>query len=128
MPNPVGSAAMTSVLDLMGHLFPTVRKSAAERLYVKLLELQDDFSHRSAEEFDRALDILTETVWQGDDDPALEARDRLYEPLGLSVPPHRMGARLESGGRYGWPVGDGSGKFVHDENASYMALVREVGY
>jgi hypothetical protein len=41
LPPPVRRAALCGVLDVLGHPFPRLRRGAAERLYVRLLTLED---------------------------------------------------------------------------------------
>ena len=54
--------AMGSVLFLLGHKYPKVRKVAAEKLYI-LLQTEDDLFPLSEEGLDLVLAILSETVW-----------------------------------------------------------------
>ena len=54
--------AMGSVLFLLGHKYPKVRKVAAEKLYI-LLQTEDDLFPLSEEGLDQVLAILSETVW-----------------------------------------------------------------
>ena len=56
--------AMGSVLFLLGHKYPKVRKVAAEKLYI-LLQTEDDLFPLSEDKggLDQVLAILSETVW-----------------------------------------------------------------
>ena len=86
---PVATQAVQVVLELLCHKFPSVRKVAAEKLYVKILTFEDQFASRDGEEvdIDDALEVLTETGWDADEASGLEEkRDEIYTTLKVPVP------------------------------------------
>lgn len=133
---PVGSAAMMTVLDLLGHAFPKVRRTVAEKMYVHLLGDHGN-AHLDAhpESLDKAAELLASVPWDASLSAAATVRDELYGLLGLSVPELRMGAKAPGGGVYSGFVGGegvdrlgGGAAGLSDEHASYAALVQEMGY
>ena len=143
LPQPVGAAALRTVLDLLAHPFPKVRRLTAERLFSALMVYEDLFRPGEASagaeggadigfwgcDVDTACVALTSTAWHGDDVAASAARDGLYLSLGLPMPDARMGAAREGGGRWGYPDDDvDDGSRDTEGMDSYMSLVQEVGY
>lgn len=65
-----------------GCLLLQVRKSAGEQLYVKLLTLEDHPT-LTEDSLEPALEVLSETTWDGSAAEVRAARNKLYGPLGL---------------------------------------------
>jgi hypothetical protein len=56
--------ALRSLLFLLYHNFPKVRKSAAEKLYTSMLTMEDYSMLIDSEEvYEQALEVLSETDW-----------------------------------------------------------------
>lgn len=132
-PVPACRGALQSALDLLGHEFPKVRRVCAERAYSKTLELQDHLEAVSraggaSSDLDAALALLSETEWDGEAGAAILARDALYAHFGLAMPALRLGKPKPDGSRMGWPSSSQTDTDGGDDHATYLALVREVGY
>jgi hypothetical protein len=126
---PARTHAVHALLDLLAYPFPRIRKVTAEKLYVKLLALDDLFP---AATFDAALALLTETPWDADLAAVVAPRDKLYGLLGVEVPDVRMGladeaAMAAAGAAAAGPAG-GAGGAGTEDLSSYGTLVREMGY
>lgn len=131
---PVRTTAAVLLLDLLGHTFPRVRKVTAEALYVKAMTVGDALLPPGAPapaSLDGALSLLTATAWDADLPAVLVARDALYPLLAVAMPAARSGAdpaifgakpSAGGGGGKGGAAGDG------EDDGSYGALVREMGY
>ena len=121
---PVRSAATEALLDMLCHPFPRVRKVTAERLYVKLLELDAGApGGGGGGGGDVALAALAETAWDGDLAAVAAVRDSLYGCLGIAMPALRLGQAPAPG------AGKERTREAEDANFdSYGALMREVGY
>jgi len=136
LPAPVGPAAIVTALDLLGHPFPKVRQTVAERLYHVLLA-GVDFPWAPAGSSDAAAGKLMGTPWNGEWRDVVPARDALYGVFGLELPEKRMGAVAPDGSQWGGFAGngdldveahEGGAAAASDENASYLALVKDAGY
>ena len=129
---PASHNAALAILDLLCHPFPRVRKTTADKLYVRLLSLEPSSFGANQESIDEAAQLITETAW---DEPfssrLLDARDALYPKFNLTPPEGRMGtsaqdrAMANGEGR----GGSGGGGDAGDEDfSSYGALYRASGY
>lgn len=120
---PISGQALTSVLLLLSHAYPVVRKAAADKLYSALLQydiaaLPED----NDETVDEMSDILLETPWaECSIATAREGRDSLFAVLGKEVP-------LESACDLmaGDVMREQKSKNEKDELSEYSALVREM--
>ena len=65
---------------ICGRWLLQVRKSAGEQLYVKLLTLEDHPTLTEAS-LEPALEVLSETTWDGSAAEVRAARSKLYSPL-----------------------------------------------
>ncbi len=81
-------------------------------------------------QLDEAIGILagTKTAWDGDFGVCGAVRDELYPLLDLAVPERRFGARLADGTLLGHAEALAGAADDEDEHASYLALVKEMGY
>ncbi|XWS27418.1 hypothetical protein CRYUN_Cryun26dG0113500 [Craigia yunnanensis] len=61
--DPINSCAFSHLLTFLGHRYPKIRKAAAEQVYLVLLQ---NGSLVSEEKTDKALEIISETCWDGD--------------------------------------------------------------
>ena len=136
--DPVRPAALRSLLMLVGHRFPKVRKHAADLLYLQLISdanavgitpseveirgLNGDQNAptkcglaSSVENLEKANDVLMTTVWDCDDLTAARSRrEELAKALGMSIA--------------ATPVIPLRKAEANDELTSYSALVRDAGY
>lgn len=123
---PVRTEALVSLLDLLCHDFPKVRKTTAERLHIRILTIEDKFPGVAV---DSVLALLTETAWMGPLEGCLGPRDALYPLLDIPVPAVRMGVSRLAGQDHGAGAGARTGAGSRGETYdSYGALVKEAGY
>ena len=120
---PISGKAITSVLLLLSHPYPVVRKATADKLYSALLQYDIDALPGDPDEtVDEMSDILLETPWTTCSvETATEARDSLFAVLGKEAP-------LESA--YDLMAGnvmrEQKSMNEKDELSEYSALVREM--
>ena len=109
---------LSTIMILLGHRFPRVRKAAAEQLYLRLLELEDMME---GDNYDKVLETLSTTVWDGEDLKRVrEERDAVARLLGLEPP---TASTVEStGGK------ENKNRQKSDDLESYASLVKEAGY
>lgn len=116
---PINTEAFAHLLSFLGHRYPKIRKASAEQVYLVLLQ---NGNLVSEDKMDKALEIISETCWEGGIEEAKQQRLQLYEIAGLdpgpilkstSSSPKRGGDRKQA---------------VSDENASYAALVESTGF
>lgn len=99
-------------------LLNQIRKASAEQVYLVLLQNENLVAE---DRMEKALEVISETCWDGDMDLAKHKRIELYDMLGLDVAP----ISLSSGG---------SSRKINnkptdlDENASYSSLVDSSGF
>ena len=108
-------AVLQSLLLLLGHRYPKVRKVVAEQFYSASLIVEDIIPPQSME---AVLSLLSETAWDGVRTAAKSARDQLFPLLGVPKPavkvPNNAGRKKK--------------RRDDDQQYEYAALVREVGY
>jgi hypothetical protein len=112
-----------------------VRKTTAERLYIRVLTIEDKFPGVGV---DAVLAVLTQTPWMGALAACLPPRDSLYPLFGLTPPAARLGlagvdrVQGEAGGHPELsdhaPVEARGGAGDAEAYDSYGALVKEAGY
>ena len=85
---PISGKALTSVLLLLAHPYPVVRKATADKLYSALLQYDIEALPDDSEEIiDEMSDVLLETPWvQCSIATAKESRDSLFAVLGKEAP------------------------------------------
>ncbi len=77
-----------SLLFLLYHAFPRVRKLTAEKLYTALLTMEDATILMTEDSYDQAVEMLSETNWDGVQLKELNLhKDRMYGLFGLVPPP-----------------------------------------
>ncbi|XP_020211483.1 tubulin-folding cofactor D isoform X2 [Cajanus cajan] len=119
VPEPINMRAFSQLLNLLGHRYPKIRKASAEQLYLVLLE---NGNLVAEDKIDKALEIISETCWDGDMHLVKHQRLKLYEIVGLEVGP--LGNNSDGTSR----------KTISkkpkdlDENASYSSLVESSGF
>lgn len=108
-------SVLSSMMLLLGHRFPRVRKATAEQLYLRLMELEDmsDDSHEGA------LEKLSGVVWDDDDlKKVREERDTIAKLLGVTAPTAASSSNIKGETR----------RQASDDLESYASLVKEAGY
>ncbi|XP_010234909.1 tubulin-folding cofactor D isoform X1 [Brachypodium distachyon] len=116
-----GTKAFSQLLVFLGHRYPKIRKTAADQVYLVLL--QNDHLIL-AENMDKAQELLAETCWEGDVDEARSKRSELNEMAGFGViasqkPENRQETRTANIRK---------NAISTDENTSYSSLVEFSGY
>ncbi|VAH17221.1 unnamed protein product [Triticum turgidum subsp. durum] len=115
-----GTKAFSQLLVFLGHRYPKIRKAAADQVYLVLL--QND-SLISAEDMDKAQEVLAETCWEGDVEEARHRRSELNAMAGFGV-----ATSQKSENRQGARAPDVRNAASTDENTSYSSLVEFSGY
>ncbi|KAM3402677.1 hypothetical protein ACQJBY_006487 [Aegilops geniculata] len=115
-----GTKAFSQLLVFLGHRYPKIRKAAADQVYLVLL--QND-SLISAEDMDKAQEVLAETCWEGDVEEARHKRSELNAMAGFGV-----ATSQKSENRQGARAPDVRNAASTDENTSYSSLVEFSGY
>lgn len=96
-----------------------IRKASAEQVFLVLLQ---NGNLVAEDKIEKALEIISETCWDGDMDLAKHQRLELFETVGLEVGP--LGKNSD-----GTPRKTSSKKPTNlDENASYSSLVESSGF
>ena len=121
---PVSGDAMRSIVLLLAHVYPIVRKMTADKLYSALLQYEiDALPQESTDEaVDEMSDLLLETPWaEGSMDTVMDSRNALYEVLKMEVPTKSARELMMGGGRM-----HQQDEEEKDELGDYSALVREM--
>ncbi|XP_030470997.1 tubulin-folding cofactor D [Syzygium oleosum] len=116
---PVNSRAFSHLLTFLGHRYPKIRKTSAEQVYLVLLQGGDLVSE---DKMEKALEIISETCWEGDLETAKQQRLQLFEIAGLEMAINLKTKTVPS--RNGGQKRPTS----MDENASYSSLVESSGF
>lgn len=115
----INARAFTHLLTLLGHRYPKIRKASAEQVYIVLLQ---NGNLVPEDKMEKALEIISETCWDGDVEATKLQKLELYEmagvDLGLLVKPRDKLPNKDSGKE---PA-------TNDENASYSSLVWSSGF
>ncbi|KAH7863931.1 hypothetical protein Vadar_023696 [Vaccinium darrowii] len=110
--------ALSHLFTFLGHRYPKIRKASAEQVYLVLLQ---NGSLMAEDKVEKALEIISETCWEGDAEEAKWRRSLLYEVAGLetsqSLKPSNQISRE-----------DGKKSLSGDENATYSSLVGSAGF
>ncbi|XP_058084985.1 tubulin-folding cofactor D [Magnolia sinica] len=118
VPEPINSQAFSRLLFFLGHRYPKIRKAAADQVYLVLLQ---NGSLVAEDKMDKALEVISETCWEGDLEEAKHRRLELYETVGVEV-----GSLLK--GRIRKSDKDRDKRAKADENESYSSLVDSTGF
>ncbi|KAK7848916.1 tubulin-folding cofactor d [Quercus suber] len=115
---PINSKAFSHLLTFLGHRYPKIRKASAEQVYLVLLQNENLVSEDVME---KALEIISETCWEGDIEVAKHQRLELFNMAGLETGLlHKTNGVSNKDGRKKTPA--------TDENASYSSLVDSIGF
>jgi hypothetical protein len=96
--------AQRSMLLLLGHKYPVVRRHAADQWYTRLVLAGDDDEELAS--------LLISTPWDGEDTAAREGRDLICAHLGVEPPKRALRTRVRE----------------EATEFNYKDLVEEMGY
>ncbi|KAL9234376.1 hypothetical protein vseg_009256 [Gypsophila vaccaria] len=116
---PINMQAFAHLLSFLGHRYPKIRKASAEQVYLALLQNE---SLVSESQMEKALEIISETCWEGDIEEAKHQRLQVYNLAGLDP-----GPLLRSSSGLSKRSSENN-KTVTDENAQYSSLVESTGF
>ena len=89
---PLPQKCVKSLLFLLYHAFPRVRKLTAEKLYTALLTMEDASILIGEEEYEQAVEMLSETNWDGVQLKELNpGKEKMYAFFKM-VPPPKVAA------------------------------------
>ncbi|KAK1394025.1 Tubulin-folding cofactor D [Heracleum sosnowskyi] len=114
---PINIEAFSHLLTFLSHRYPKIRKACAEQVYLVLLQNDELIAE---DKIETALEIISETCWEGD---VQEAKQRRLELCHT--------ANIESGQLVsrGTSSKDGERRPAStDENATYSSLVGSAGF
>lgn len=118
LPDSINVQALSHLFTFLGQRYPKIRKASAEQVYLVLLQ---NGSLMAEDKVEKALEIISETCWEGDAEEAKRRRSHLYEVAGLetaqSLKPSYQVSRE-----------DGKRPSSGDENATYSSLVGSAGF
>ncbi|XVF79544.1 hypothetical protein PTKIN_Ptkin14bG0231600 [Pterospermum kingtungense] len=113
--DPISSRAFSHLLTFLSHRYPKIRKVAAEQVYLVLL--QNGSLVSSEEKTGKALEIISETCWDGDMETAKLMKLELYEIAGLDIGQLKTSEKVAK-----------NKSAAPDENESYSSLVDSTGF
>ncbi|OWM64922.1 hypothetical protein CDL15_Pgr028640 [Punica granatum] len=116
---PVNTRAFAHLLTFLAHRYPKIRKASAEQAYLVLLQ---NGGLVPEDKIDKALEIVSETCWEGDMEAAKRQRSELFQMAGIET-----GSLLKTDVATSSGTSDGKGQkkltaAAADENASYSSL------
>ncbi|KAJ6344355.1 hypothetical protein OIU76_005970 [Salix suchowensis] len=111
----INARAFTHLLTLLGHRYPKIRKASAEQVYIVLLQ---NGNLVPEDKMEKALEIISDTCWDGDVDATKLQKSELYEMAGVE-----LGLPIKPGDKL--PKKEPA---TNDENASYSSLVGSSGF
>ncbi|KAF9668815.1 hypothetical protein SADUNF_Sadunf14G0042500 [Salix dunnii] len=115
----INARAFTHLLTLLGHRYPKIRKASAEQVYIVLLQ---NGNLVPEDKMEKALEIISDTCWDGDVDATKLQKLELYEMAGVELGlPVKPGDKLPN-------KDSGKEPATNDENASYSSLVGSTGF
>ncbi|XP_028105793.1 tubulin-folding cofactor D [Camellia sinensis] len=111
--------AFSHLLTFLVHRYPKIRKTSAEQVYLVLLQNE---SLVAEDKIEKALEIISETCWEGDVEEAKRQRLQLHDVAGLeSVQFLKTSNEMSNK--------DSKKKTsASDENALYSSLVGSTGF
>ncbi|CAI0383425.1 unnamed protein product [Linum tenue] len=116
---PTNIGAFKHLLTFLSHRYPKIRKACAEQLYLVLLQNSDLVPE---EKMEGAVEIISETCWDGDVDGARKQLVELWKMAGLELGELKLGNRASRKTRGEKPRSN------EDEDASYSSLVESSGF
>ncbi|KAF8380470.1 hypothetical protein HHK36_027956 [Tetracentron sinense] len=123
--DPINSLAFSQLLTFLCHRYPKflcvyiqIRKASADQVYLVLLQ---NGNLVAEDKIDKAIEILSETRWEGDIEEAKHQKLKFYEVAGLET-----GSLLKISSKDSNM--DSEKRATDDENASYSSLVGLTGF
>ncbi|XP_015869592.3 tubulin-folding cofactor D isoform X1 [Ziziphus jujuba] len=116
--SPINARAFSHLLSFLGHKYPKIRKAASEQVYLVLMQNVDLVGEDKVE---KALEIISETCWDGDMETVKLQKLELCEMAGLDTEQLRKASGVVSKAKQTKPTDA-------DENASYSSLVGSTGF
>ncbi|CAM8901801.1 unnamed protein product [Rhodiola kirilowii] len=114
----VNREALSHLLSLLGHRYPKIRKACAEQVYLVLLQNEELLGQDNVE---KALEIVSETCWEGDLQVAKHNQSQLLDLAGFEAQQVKsLSAGLNQASK--------KSSNTSDENASYSSLVGSTGF
>ncbi|GFY92637.1 ARM repeat superfamily protein [Actinidia rufa] len=110
--------ALSHLLTFLGHQYPKIRKASAEQVYLVLLQ---NGSLMAEDKLEKALEIISETCWEGDAEEAKRLRLQLCDIAGLETAQFLKSI-------YQMSKTSEKRSSTADENASYSSLVGSAGF
>ncbi|KAG7672803.1 hypothetical protein Ndes2437B_g02789 [Nannochloris sp. 'desiccata'] len=133
--------ALAGALGLLGNRYPKVRRYTAEQLYTTLLAWDIDETEEEKEDndaqdgvvvdVDAAMELLSDTAWDGSAEIVRPARIALYKCLGMEPSAPSSAPSLENttttalNGNSKGAVTNGN-SVREDENANYATLIHNI--
>ncbi|MCL7043675.1 hypothetical protein MKW94_029328 [Papaver nudicaule] len=111
--------AFSQLLTFLGHRYPKIRKACADQVYLVLLQNGNVIAE---DKMERALEIVSETCWEGDIQETKQQKLQLFEIAGLE-----LGSLPQSSNKDSKRDSERK-RSVADENASYSSLVDSSGF
>lgn len=118
VPEHINIQAFDHLLTFLTHQFPTVRKAAAEQVF---LVLQQNDTLVPEDKLEKALEIISETCWDGD---FAEAKEKSLELCATCNLDFGTFSKADVGTSHGVVEQTSIG----DENAAYSSLVGSAGF
>ncbi|KAM7261245.1 hypothetical protein ACFE04_026720 [Oxalis oulophora] len=113
--DPVNHRSFRKLVIFLGHRYPKIRKASAEQVYLVLLQ---NGSLIPEDKLEKALEIISETCWEGDIENSKQQRLELCIIAGLDLN-NKVVSNKDNSKR---PTK------IADENASYSSLVESSGF
>ncbi|KAK1272673.1 hypothetical protein QJS04_geneDACA012360 [Acorus gramineus] len=113
---PIKFRAFSQLLTFLGHRYPKIRKASADQVYLVLLQ---NGNLVAEDRLDRALEVISETSWEGDVEDARCQRSQLYEMAGLEMVSSLKITNKPS---------EKKSRATADENEGYSSLVGYRGF
>ncbi|XP_022155729.1 tubulin-folding cofactor D [Momordica charantia] len=115
----VNARAFCQLLAFLSHRYPKIRKASAEQVYLVLLQNGDLVPENKIEQ---ALEIVSNTCWEGDIENAKLQRQELSDIAGIETDLHPKTHTVQ-------PEKEVKNlSTATDENASYSSLVESTGF
>ena len=119
-PPPLASSVLRVLVSFLGHPYPKLRKEVADQLYLGLNTYEEHLPE-DEDQADDVLDLLAESVWDGERADAIQARDPLYDVFGIPKPKPRPARGLKAKPKAKGPA-------ESEVTGTYLDLVRSSGF
>ncbi|KAK2968570.1 hypothetical protein RJ640_006761 [Escallonia rubra] len=116
---PISIEAFAYLVTFLAHRYPKIRKVSAEQVYLVLLQNGDLVPEDKVE---KALEIISETCWEGDAEEAKHQRLELCAVANIET------GQLKKSDHGALSKNSRQSAIGTDENASYSSLVGSAGF